>query len=114
MAEALIPLGRCTEAHDCANKASSIIQAKLPPDHPFVVLCLAELGLADYAMGDKTGVKTLWNDVLERMPRAYRKSSRTWRSDFDSAHRRLLTCRPPRARSEPSPSGRTSAPCAAA
>jgi hypothetical protein len=71
MAEALIPLGRYKEAHDYASKALSIIQAKLPPDHPFVVLCLAELGLADYAIGDEAGAKTLWDDTLERMPRAY-------------------------------------------
>jgi hypothetical protein len=45
--------------------------AQLPPDHPFMVLCLAELGLADYAIGDKAGAKILWDDALERMPRAY-------------------------------------------
>jgi serine/threonine-protein kinase len=71
MAEALIPLGRYKEAHEYASKALSILQGKLPPDHPFMVLCLAELGLADYAIGDKAGAKILWDDTLERMPRAY-------------------------------------------
>ena len=75
MAAALIPLGRYAEARDYAARALPVLRANMPPDHDAIVECLLHLGLAEHALGDEATARRLWDEALERAPRAYVASS---------------------------------------
>jgi serine/threonine-protein kinase len=69
---ALIGLGRYQEAQHDAEQALAIRRAKLSPDAAATVQTLYHIGLARYALGDTAGSKQVWDDALDRAPRAYR------------------------------------------
>lgn len=75
MAAALIPLGRYAEARDYAARALPVLRANMPPDHDAIVECLLHLGLAEHALGDEATARRLWDEALERAPRAFVASS---------------------------------------
>jgi serine/threonine-protein kinase len=70
--QALLGLGRYDEAVRDAEAALTIRRAKLAPDSAATVQTLYHLGLAHHSLGDTKTAKQLWNDALERAPRAYR------------------------------------------